>query len=110
MNVVPLQSVPSQRIKTTLDGRIVYIQLYQRRYGLFINIYIEDELMIGACICQNLNRIIRAKYLNEQFSFTGDFMFVDLIGNTDPIYQGLGTQYQLVYLSDDELDSRGFAA
>lgn len=41
--------------------------------------------------------------------FQGDFVFVDtqavpgLQGGTDPVYTGLGTRYQLVYLSPTDL-------
>lgn len=105
MNLVPLQSIPSQNILTTLDGgQLVMLKLYTRRYGMFMDIYVNDVLEIGAVICQNLNRIIRSKYLNRAVDFSGDFLFKDLQGNSDPVYTGLGTRYQLFYVTDAELN------
>lgn len=110
MLVIPLQAVPSQKVKTVLDDLIMNIWVYQLRTGMFINVYMQDEMMIGGVICQNKNRIIRSEYINRQFGFSGDFMFVDTQGDVDPIYQGLGTdgRFQLVYLTADELISYGY--
>lgn len=107
-NLVPMQPIPAQNILTTLDdGQLVLIEIYTRRYGMFINIWVNGELEIGAVICQNLNRIIRNQYLNDAVSFAGDFVFNDTQGNTDPVYTGLGTRYQLFYLTADELAGLG---
>lgn len=103
MNIVPLQSVPSQKLQTVLSDKVVSIAVYQRRYGLFINIDVNGTALIAAAICQNRNRLVRDSYLNKAANFSGDFMFIDTIGNSDPVYSGLGSQYQLVYLTDEEV-------
>jgi hypothetical protein len=110
MQIVPLQAVPSQSVKTTLDGQVVQLDVYQLRYGMFMNVTVNGVLEIGAVICENLNRIIRSVYLNQEAGFAGDFVFNDTQGATDPVYTGLGTQYQLLYLSPDDLASLGFDA
>jgi len=107
MQTVPLQAVPSQKIKTTLDSQIVEIDIRQLRYGMFINITVNGVLEIGAVICQNLNRIIRSVYLNDNAGFAGDFVFNDTQGTSDPDYTGLGSRFQLLYLSQDELTALG---
>src|SRR4051812_45094996 len=103
MQSVPLQAVPYQKIKTTLDSQIVEIDIRQLRYGLFIYITVNSVLEIGAVICQNLNRIIRSAYLNDNAGFAGDFVFNDTQGSSDPDYTGLGSRFQLLYLTADEL-------
>jgi len=110
MQTVPLLAVPSQKIKTTLADQIVELDIYQRRYGLFVDVYVNSVLEIGAVICQNLNRIIRSAYLNRNAGFSGDFVFNDTQGTADPVYTGLGTRYELLYLSADELATLGFDA
>jgi hypothetical protein len=120
MNLIPLQAVPAQNVLTTLDnGQAVELRLYTRRYGnaiypgvygptLYMDIYINNVLEIGAVICQNLNRIIRSTYLNEAVGFAGDFIFNDTQGTNDPAYQGLGTRYQLLYFTEADLTSLGY--
>jgi hypothetical protein len=109
-NLVPLLSVPSQNVKTVLNNQIVELSVYQLRYGLFIDVSVSGTLLIGGVICQNLNRIIRSVYLNAQAGFAGDFVFNDTQGTSDPTFDGLGTRYQLLYLSQDDLATLGFAA
>ena len=107
-NLIPMQSIPAQNILTTLDdGQLVLLEIYTRRYGMFINISVNGVLEIGAVICENLNRIIRNQYLNDAAGFAGDFVFYDTQGNSDPVYTGLGTRYQLFYLTASELASIG---
>jgi hypothetical protein len=110
MLLIPLQAVPSQSIKTTLDNQIVEIDIYQLRYGMFMNVTVNSVLEIGAVVCQNLNRIIRSAYLNMDAGFAGDFVFNDTQGTTDPVFSGLGSRYQLIYLSQDDLSALGLAA
>lgn len=110
-NLIPMQAVPAQNIVTSLDdGQIVKLKVYTRRYGMFIDVYINGALEIGGVICENLNRIIRNKYLNDQAGFAGDFVFFDTQGDTAPVYTGLGTRYQLLYLTAEELAAVGFDA
>lgn len=110
MQIVPLLSVPSQRVKTVLAGQIVNLSVYQRRYGLFIDVYINTILEIGGVVCENMNRIIRSKYLNAAAGFSGDFVFFDTQGRDNPTFDGLGTRYRLVYLSQEDLQDIGLAA
>jgi hypothetical protein len=108
--LIPLIATASQNLKTTLDQQTVNLSIYQLRYGLYIDVTINNVLEIGAVVCQNLNRIIRSTYLNANVGFSGDFVFNDLQGTTDPVYTGLGTRYQLIYLSASDLAALGFAA
>jgi hypothetical protein len=106
-SIIPLQAIPSQQLLTTLAGLTVQLNIYQLRYGLFMDVIVEGTLEIGGVICQNLNRIIRNSYLNAETGFVGDFMFNDTQGSSDPVYTGLGTQYQLLYVSEADLATLG---
>lgn len=105
MYKVSLQSVPSQKIKTVLNNQIVNINVYQLRYGLYVDVYVDNTLVIGAVACKNLNRIIRSDYLNESVGFKGDFTFYDTHGVNDPTYDKLGSRYLLLYLTQEDLDA-----
>ena len=99
MVIIPLQAVPSQAVSVTLGTQISQINVYQKLPGLFIDLYVDNVLVIGGVICQNLNRIVRSAYLG----FSGDLAFIDNQGDTDPVFTGLGTRYSLAYLSPADL-------
>lgn len=99
MEVVPLASVPSQTLTVNLANQTCQINVYQKLYGLFFDLYVSNALIIGGVLCENLNRIVRSLYLG----FQGDFMFVDNQGASDPTFDGLGTRYSLIYLAPSDL-------
>lgn len=96
---VPLRAVPSQTLNVVLASQNCQINIFQTAYGVFMDLYVNDESIILGVICQNLNRIVRSLYLG----FIGDFVFIDNQGDTDPVFTGLGSRYTLAYLTQDEL-------
>lgn len=106
MQIVPLNALPSQTENITLNGQICQINVYQKFYGIFVDLYVDNLLIIGGVIGQNLNRIVRYTYLG----FSGDLCFYDTQGNDDPYYIGLGDRWQLIYLTPDDLATFGFSA
>ena len=101
--IVPLQAVPSQIVSVGLGDQVCQIKVYQKFYGLFVDLYVDDSLIIAGVIGENLNRIVRSAYLG----FEGDLCFFDFEGAEDPRYEGLGTRFALVYLTQAELDGAG---
>jgi hypothetical protein len=99
MMIIPIQPLANQSLQVQLANQPCTIQLTQTAFGLFCNLYISSTLIIGGVLCENLNRIVRSLYLG----FVGDLVFNDLQGSNDPIYQGLGSRYQLVYLKASDL-------
>ncbi len=97
--VIPLQATPSQIAQVTLDGQSCQIEVYQKRSGVYLNLYVNNTLIIGGVICENINRIVRSAYLG----FSGDLCFLDNAGTDDPVYTGLGSRWTLMYLTSDEL-------
>lgn len=101
---IPIQPVPNQTFQVQLDGQGCVLNVYQLAYGLFMDVYIGNTLIIAGVICENLNRIVRDAYLG----FIGDFTFVDTKAppggqGADPIYTGLGSQFVLIYLEETDL-------
>lgn len=103
MMIVPLQAVPSQTLSIALDNQNCQINVYQRLFGLFFDLYVDSVLVIGGVLCLNMTKLVRSLYLG----FTGDFAFMDLQGSTDPVYSGLGARYQLLYLETTDLGGEG---
>lgn len=103
---VPLKPVPNQSTQVVLGGQSCVLHVYQLAYGLFVDVEVNDQLVVAGVICQNLNRVVRSLYLG----FSGDLTFWDTAGTDDPqdpVYTGLGARFVLLYLSASELEGAG---
>jgi hypothetical protein len=98
---IPLQPVPSQTLQVVLANQSCTINVYQAPNCLFMDLLVNDEPVRAGIIAQNLNLIVREAYLG----FSGDFVFQDLQGSDDPVFSGLGSRFQLLYLSAAELSA-----
>jgi hypothetical protein len=116
MILIPIQDVFAQTVNVTLANQVCQINIYQKQYtdsanptspnlitSLFCDLYINNTLIIGGVICQNLNKIVRDLYLG----FIGDIVFFDTQGVNDPSSPGLGTRYVLLYLEAADLSGLG---
>jgi len=99
MQIVPLQPLPSQTLTVNLANQVCQIAVYQKMSGLYMNLSVNNVLIIGGVLCENLNRIVRSLYLG----FIGDFCFIDNQGSADPDFTGLGTRFSLAYLETADL-------
>ena len=94
MMLVPLTAVPSQNVAIVLDGQSCQISVFTLPTGLYFSLTVGSTVVVTTRICRNTAFLINQGYSG----FSGDFSFVDTQGQTDPVYTGLGTRYQLVYL------------
>lgn len=101
MQIIPLQPIASQLVTATLGNQICTIRVYQKFFGLYLDLAINNAPIVTGVVCQNLNRIVRSAYLG----FAGDLCFLDSQGESDPDYTGLGSRFSLAYLEQDELAS-----
>jgi hypothetical protein len=100
MILVPSQPIPNQTLTIQLGNQNVQLNIYQQNYGLFMDVFVNNALIIGGVVCKNLVRIVRNSYLG----FIGDFVWYDTTnGNLDPTYDGVGSRYLLVYLEASDL-------
>lgn len=107
MQIVPLQPVPAQTLSVMLSGQACQIDIAQKTTGIFVNLSVNNSLIIGGVVAENGNPIVRSAYLG----FYGDIMFLDTqplpTGSTDPVFTGLGSRYVLAYLLPTELAPLG---
>jgi hypothetical protein len=113
MQTIPISAVAAQTISVTLDSQPCRINIYQKtfytagetagnyipNYRVYLDLYVDNLLVIGGCLCLNLVRIVRDSY----FGFVGDLLFFDTQGSDDPVASGLGARFQLVYLEASDL-------
>jgi hypothetical protein len=97
--IVPVQALPSQTVGVQLNGQDCQIAIYQKFYGLFLDLSVAGTQIITGAICLNLNLIVRQLYLG----FVGDLVFLDNQGSLNPYYTGLGARYSLAYLFPADL-------
>jgi hypothetical protein len=110
--VVPLQQVPAQQFDITLNNQSCTIKLYFKQMWIparqdiytnppvleqvnpgFLDLYVNDVLIVGGVRCMDRNLIVRNTYLG----FLGDLSFIDTQGFSDPQPSGLGTRWLLTY-------------
>lgn len=109
---VPLSPLASQTLSINLGGQACQVAVYALGLGAEGHLYFD--LSVGAVpivtgrVCRNLQQILDdAGYRG----FQGGFMFVDnqaVAGNAlqtgiDPVYTGLGSRFELVYLTAAEM-------
>ena len=90
---IPMQATPSQVLSIQLATNPVKIQVYQKRTGLFVDIYVNDVPIITGVLCRDRVWIVREAYRG----FPGDLTFIDTQGTDDPDYTGLGSRFLLVW-------------
>jgi hypothetical protein len=101
MQIIPLSAVPNQAVLANLAGQTAQISIYQKRTGLFADIYLNNVLLIAGRICMNKNLLVRDVY----FGFVGDLGFVDQNGQSDPDYTRLGTRFFLYYIEASDISA-----
>lgn len=109
---IPLQAVPSQTMDVTLGSQDCTLRLYAKEIyipttdayppayeqiqALFLDVLVLDSLIVGGVLCRNEVGILQDAY----FGFAGELAFYDTSGaSEDPVYQGLGSRWQLLYWS-----------
>lgn len=90
---IPLSAVPSQIVTTLLGAQQCRIAVYQKRTGLFLDLFVNDQAIALGILCRDRVWLIRDAY----FGFSGDLAFIDTQGVADPDYTGLADRYQLVW-------------
>lgn len=107
-----LAAIPSQTLSINLGGQAAQIAVYQLGIGADAHLYFD--LSVGATpivtcrVCRNLQQLLSdAGYQG----FQGGFMFIDnqatpgdaLQTGIDPVYTGLGSRFEFVYLTAAEM-------
>lgn len=105
--VVPTRPVPNQTLQVQLGQQACVLNIYQTQYGLFVDLYVGNSLIVCGVIAENLTRLVRSRYLG----FYGDLAFFDAQASggdaEDPVYSGLGARFLLMYFEPADLPDEG---
>lgn len=121
MQTIPLPAEPSVNLSIALGGQAVQINLYQRGTNGAAQMYLD---LIANGIQILTGRVVRAygglaatqpafMMVGRRYQpFVGDLLFVDTQASAtnptqDPQPSGLGARWQLLYLSESDLEGAG---
>lgn len=106
MIAIPLQPIPAQAFNVSLGDQPCRITLYQKGEHFYLDLAVNDVVVVQARMVLNSAWIVRYAYLG----LVGDLVMFDTQGTNDsPTYDGLGARYQLYYLTPDEIVAGGAA-
>lgn len=92
---IPLAAVPSQTLGVVLGGQRGQLAVFQRGVNLYLTLIIDGSTIVTTRICRNRTWLtLSARYQ----PFTGDMIFVDMQGNSDPTYLGLADRFLLFFV------------
>ena len=106
MTEIPLQAIPSQEVQCILDGQNCTLSVYWRWGKLYADLLVNSEPVFQGAICQNL------QWVNQSPTalFSGGLVFVDVLGDEAPRWDGLGTRWARLYLDAEEAEDPAAAA
>lgn len=102
-NKINLLQQPNQKITCNLEddnGTIYAVDINLRTTmsgDLICDIYINNEVQVLSETCCNKMPLIPSNKIN------GNIYFMDMDGNTDPVYTGFNDKYCLIYDTEFEL-------
>ena len=96
---IPIQPVPSQQVLVVLGGQNCLINIYQKGSRIFVDLNSNGTSM---CIAALAHNAVPLDACNAYDGFQGNLYFIDTQGADDPQYTGLGSRWQLVYLTAAE--------
>ena len=100
MITIPLNTAPSQELQIILNDQECTISVYQKLGSVFLDLIVgETDIQRGA-LCNNRLPIITA-VTND---FEGNLYFVDTLGMSDPVADGVGDRYILLYATPEEVE------
>lgn len=99
MITVSLEAVKEQTVNVALNQQQCSIRLVQRESAIYMDLSVNNVPLIQGVPCLYANKMVRYSYLG----FSGDLIFLDTQGTSDPEYSNLGGRYKLFYMTEAEL-------
>lgn len=99
MITVSIEAVKEQTVNVALNQQQCSIRLVQRDSAIYMDLSVNNVPLIQGVPCLYANKMVRYSYLG----FSGDLVFLDTQGTSDPEYSNLGGRYKLFYMTEAEL-------
>ncbi|GCD60846.1 hypothetical protein NBRC3280_3418 [Acetobacter pasteurianus NBRC 3280] len=92
--IVPLAQSSNQTVSVALGGQACQITLTAYEgIGMFASLYVAGDAVFLNVPCRDRVGLVQREYLD----FSGELMFMDTQGTSDPEYAGLNDRWLLVY-------------
>lgn len=96
IQTIPLiAGIPSQGLAVNLAQNAVDLVFSQKRSGLFADIAVNGVQAVAGALVRDGVPLLKGILP----SFPGDLALIDMIGNADPDYSGLGDRFKLIWAS-----------
>lgn len=99
MKKIPLQPVPAQSLKVKLGAQNCQIRVYYRFGSTYMDLTAGGVVVVTGVICRDRQNVVQI----AQNAFSGALLFVDMLGQSDPLYSGFGERWRLFYKAASEL-------
>lgn len=90
---IPIQPTPAQSFKVKLNNQNCEIRLYYRFGSTYMDLVVGGSKIVTGTICRDRTNIIQI----AQSGFEGQLLFIDMLGDSDPLYSGFGERWRLFY-------------
>lgn len=96
---IPLSPVPAQSLKVKLNGQNCEMRVYYRFGSTYLDLTVGGVVVVTGAICRDRQNIIQI----AQNAFSGVLFFMDMLGESDPLYSGFGERWRLFFKAANEL-------
>ena len=97
-SVISLSPEPSQKLQVILDDQDVELAVVQRGGHVFADVTLNGVLLVEGALCLDRVPILQP----ETTEFSGNLIFLDLRGTSDPEWQEYGSRFVLLYYTAEE--------
>lgn len=97
-SVISLSPEPSQKLQVILDDQDVELAVVQRGGHVFADVTLNGAVLVEGALCIDRVPILQP----ETTEFSGNLIFLDLRGTSDPEWQGYGSRFVLLYYTAEE--------
>ena len=90
---IPLSPVPAQSLKVKLAGQNCEMRIYYRFGSTYLDLTVGGVVVVTGAICRDRQNVVQI----AQNAFSGSLFFMDMFGQSDPLYSGFGERWRLFY-------------
>lgn len=94
VQLIPLDAIPSQTLSIVLAGQNCQIAVDTLSTGMYFTLTADGRSICINTICRNSQLLLEDR---RYLGFVGDFAFIDINGDADPEFAGLGSRWFLLY-------------
>ena len=99
---IPLQQTPAQSLKVKLANQNCEMRVYYRFGSTYLDLTVDGVVVCTGAICRNRQSVVQI----ANNAFQGSLFFLDMLGQSDPLYSGFGERWRLFYMTAAEYASR----